>query len=424
MGSIRMNIDYGISRFMTAGLKQKTQKLLVVVCLAALFTTFAIHAKIYFDMGLDVPARADFRAFLTAADMVKGGDAEYLYDLSHQIKWQAVRFGDRFPINEKTLLAFVYPPWIATLLMPLGEIPTPVAYLIMLLFNIAVLTGCTILIKLLVQEHTDVPWAFILLFIAFPPVFWTLVQGQFSLWLLLGFLGCWYGIYKNSQIIAGLALGLLLIKPYLLIFPCLYIIFTKRWRVLAGLSIAGIFFALLSLPVGGWNAFKAWISLSKIISQTQGLYGIHPESMHTIRGVVNFLKGPLMITEVTFWWAVAAGTIAIICIHTIWYASREKEKTLDSTWAIIALGALLVAPHANLHDLTLLVPCYMVLPFNRFTRYKNIITWGITISFVAVWGSVFYHFSETPGNLITVAAMFVMFFLLIFETKFCGDGSI
>ena len=395
-----------------------SKKLLIIIYLTALFISFAVPATIYFNMGFNVVERTDFRAFLTAADMVKGGDVEHLYDLSYQIKWQDMRFGDRFPINEKNLLVFVYPPWIAILLMPLGGIPIPVAYLIMLLINITVLTGCAILIKLLVQEHTDVSWAFTLLFIAFPPVIWTLVQGQLSLWLLLGFLGCWYGIYKNSQIIAGLALGLLLMKPYLLVFPCLYITFTKQWRVLAGFSISGIFFALLSLPVGGWNAFKAWISLSKIISQSHNLYGIYPESMHTIRGVIYFLKRALVVPEVMFWWIVVAGTITIICIYMIWYASREKEKNLDSAWAIIALGSLLVAPHANLHDLTLLVPCYMVLPFNRFTRYKNIITGVIMISFVAVWCSVLYRFSEAPDNLITVSAMLVMFFLLSIETKF------
>lgn len=402
----------------------KNKKLLLIVCLTALFTTFKIPATIYFDIGLDMPSWADFRAFLTAADMVKSRGTEHLYDLSHQIKWQDMRFGYPSPINGKNLLVFVYPPWIATLLMSLGEIPTPVAYLIMLMINIAVLTGCAILIKLLILEYTDVSWAFVLLFIAFPPVMWTLVQGQFSLWLLLGFLGCWYGIYKNSQIIAGLALGLLLMKPYLLIFPCLYIIFSKQWRVLAGLSIAGIFFALLTLPVGGWNAFKAWISLSKIISQSNGWYGIHPESMYTIRGIVHFLKRKLIITDVMFWWAVSAGIITIVCTYILWYASREEKKGVDPAWGIIALSSLLVAPHANLHDVTLLVPCYMVLPFNRFTRYKNIIVWVIMISFVATWGNIYYISFGLPGNLITVTAMLVIFFLLVIETKFCGEDSI
>ena len=112
-----------------------SKKLLIIIYLTALFISFAVPATIYFNMGFNVVERTDFRAFLTAADMVKGGDVEHLYDLSYQIKWQDMRFGDRFPINEKNLLVFVYPPWIAILLMPLGGIPIPVAYLIMLLIN-------------------------------------------------------------------------------------------------------------------------------------------------------------------------------------------------------------------------------------------------------------------------------------------------
>jgi hypothetical protein len=410
---------------MTAGLKQNSKiskKLLMTICLAAFITSMTVYGKIYFDMGLDVPARADFRAFLTAADMVKGGDTEHLYDLSYQMKWQAMRFGNQFPINETSLLVYVYPPWVATLLMPLGGIPILSAYLIILLVNIVFLAGCAILIKCLMQEHTDIPWVFVCLFIAFPPVVWTLVNGQFSLWLLFGFLGCWYGIVKDSQMAAGLALGLLLIKPYLLIFPILYMIFSKRWHVLSGLSLAGISSALLCLPVGGWNVFKAWITLSKIINQSQGLYGIHPESMHTIRGALHSLRKILMITDVNLWWVITAGIITIMIIYLLWCISQKKDRP-DPAWGLIALGSLLAAPHANSHDLTLLVPCYMVLPFIRFTKYKNIIIWIVIISFTCIWGSVLYQSSETPGNLITVTVMFTMFFLFTIRTKMPGGKT-
>ncbi|MEN8122767.1 MAG: glycosyltransferase family 87 protein [Bacteroidota bacterium] len=391
--------------------------LVKIVYLTLFLISLSVYGKVYFVTGSDVPARADFRAFITAADMIKGEDADHLYDLSYQIKWQSIRFGDLFPINKINLLVFVYPPWVATLLIPLGGLTSHIAYLIFMAINIMVLTGCAILIKLLIQEHTDISWIFIWLFIAFPPVMWTLMQGQFSLWLLLGLLGCWYGISKDFQIFAGLALGLLLIKPYLLLFPCIYLFFIKRWRAIFGLSIAVLLSFVLCMPLGGWNIIKEWISLSKIISQSHGQYGVYPESMHTIKGVLYSLKEILMITDLRFWWVVTAGVITIIIIYLLWGASREKKDHLDSTWGLIVLGSLLTAPHANSHDLILLMPCYMILPFMKFKKYNNIIIWIIIFSLAGIWGSVLYESSEAPRNLITVSSMLIMLFLFTKDTK-------
>jgi hypothetical protein len=382
-----------------------------IVCLIIFLTSLTVYGKIYFVMGSDVFARADIRAFITAADMIKGGDADHLYDLAYQVKWQSMRFGNLFPINKINLLVFVYPPWVATFLIPLGWLASHTAYFVFMAVNFMVLTGCAILINLLVKEYTDIPWAFIWLFIAFPPVMLTLMQGQFSLWLLLGLLGCWYGIKKDFQILAGFALGLLLIKPYLLLFPCVYLFFNKRWHVIFGLSIAGLLSVVLCLPLGGWNIINEWVNLSKIISQSNGQYGVYPESMHSIKGVLYSFKEILAGTDLRFWWVITAGIIIIAIIYLLWCASREKQNHLDSIWGLIALGSLLTAPHANSHDLTLLVTCYMILPFMKFKKYNNIIIWIIIFSLAGIWGSILYQFFKTPDNLITVPTMLAMLFL-------------
>jgi hypothetical protein len=390
--------------------------LLIALCFAAFYTTLVDFSKVYIEFGVGVTAIVDFRAFITAADIIKNGEIQYLYDLPCQVKWQAMRFNNYFPINETNLIVYVYPPWISALLRPLGGMPLPAAYLAMLFSNIMALLCCMVLMRRLLKGYTTDTWIFTGFIISSPITAYTLVNAQFSFWLLFGFLGCWHHVRKNNQILAGLSLGFLLIKPYLLFLPCLYIGFTRQWRVFFGLFFMGMLFLFFAVYTGGWDSIKAWLILSKTISRSPGLYGVHPEVMHTIRGNLHFFCNTLLLKEVFLYWAAAAGTTTIICICSIRQASKKKEKDLDPVWGILAAGSLLISPHAYYHDLILLVPCYMIIFFNKFSKYNMVfLTFGITSS-ILVWGCEIW--AKIPGNLITVPVMTVM--LLSFAIQ-CRD---
>ncbi len=212
-------------------------------------------------------------------------------------------------------------------------------------------------------------------------------------------------------------LGLLFIKPYMLLFPCLFLVLKKRWKAIAGVALSCVFCILLSLPVGGWHSISAWIKLCNIISQSQDLYGIHPQMMYTVKGVLHFIMGTSATDKVVLWWIALSGIITIvICFSIIRTSLTRKNNDIDSLWAMILTGTLLVSPHANFHDLTLLVPCYMVISSWRFIKLNKSAIWLVMFSIVIVWGTDLLQ-PILPENLLTVSVVLAMLIMLFFNIK-------
>ncbi len=394
---------------MTDSINKKLACIIVcVLCIA----TWGNTLKICLDMGMNLPARADFRAFITAADMVAGGASEKLYSIPDQMEWQSKRFSRFFPIDEISLLIFPYPPWIATLLAPIGGWPIFKAYFAVLAVNIICLSGCLFFLFKLVEKNTDMPLLICLGMVCFPPVAWAMVHGQFTFWLLFGYLGTWYFFRCNNSAAAGMMMGILLMKPYLLFLPCIYFIFLKDWRFFGGLFVSTAIFLLLSLPVGGLVSVIEWLSLLKTLSQADGIYGCIPlTEMHTIRGIYAYLG--LGEYWVSILWYFSVILIIIISFYAIRRTQKGLEIDIDTTWPILPLASLLIAPHLNLHDITLSIPGFMCIASKPFTYFSNRVKWGIIICLVILWCITLYHPIAFPGNLVTVTALSGTLLMLI-----------
>ena len=79
----------------------------------------------------------DFRAFYTGGIMVKNGIHSNFYDLRTQYFWQHKLAPETN--NQKQLMPFVYPPFVALLFSPLTKFTLQIAYSVWAFLNIVLL---------------------------------------------------------------------------------------------------------------------------------------------------------------------------------------------------------------------------------------------------------------------------------------------
>jgi hypothetical protein len=151
-------------------------------------------------------------------------------------------------------------------------------------------------------------------------------------------------------------LGVLAVKPQLLLLPVAALLWQRRWRAVIGLA-AGCSIALaLSLAVAGGHGLIEYVRLLAAAAQWGDRYGIHPQAMYTVRGLAHALLSTNdPIRTLPFW---AAGSFLILSL--LWYGWRHDNCKMDRAslalkWAMLVVTMLLLSPHAYIHDLSLLV---------------------------------------------------------------------
>ncbi|MBR0718730.1 glycosyltransferase family 87 protein [Bradyrhizobium liaoningense] len=162
---------------------------------------------------------ADFDAFHIVAQRVWRGDLDQVYRFETFVKMQAEAAG-----GTTSFMPWTYPPQFDLLLAPFAFLPVGVAYL--------VFTAATLALYLATLRRIACDNFAQALVIVFPALAITIGCGQ------NGFLtGTLIGLVclnvDRRQVLAGLALGAMVIKPHLAIAAGLYLLITRRWIAIA-----------------------------------------------------------------------------------------------------------------------------------------------------------------------------------------------
>jgi hypothetical protein len=170
------------------------------------------------------------------------------------------------------------------------------------------------------------------------PVADTFFNGQDSPLLLVWMALSLRLFARGKPLHAGLALSLAAAKFHFLILLPILLILQKQWRFLSGVSIGGAGLVLLSFITQGpeWPAqYYRVLRMPEIME--------FPMVAPTLAGVLTSYDGSTA-TLVLF---VAAIVIAVgaICVF----------GSFELGFAACLIGAVLVSPHAYLHDLTLMI---------------------------------------------------------------------
>ena len=277
-------------------------------------------------------------SFYAAADMLRrGNDAIYCSSCLQSHAEQLFHTGS-------AIFSFQYdnPPLGAWLLQPLTYLTPQTALALFLLISLVAVGAAAWLMR---REITREPRRVLIAVLAFAslPAAMTFAYGQWDGLLALAAAGAYVALRSDRRFLAGLLIAVVLFKPQLVwLVPVVFAI-AGSWRVLLGIIVGGVVWALSSIAILGPSNTLLWLrQISPNIVARTGLSIPHL--------MVSFGASSTVVVA-------AAATLAVVVTITL-IALRPRLRRLTGQ-QLLSLGLLvsmLAAPHLLSYDLVVLAP--------------------------------------------------------------------
>lgn len=303
---------------------------------------------------------ADFSAFFIAGRMVLQGDAAMLYDFAAQ---KRVYDGLIAPVVSQGFAPFVSPPFFALAMAPLALLPYELALTLWWLLSLATLA----VVARWLGRALPVRRGFartLALGVMFFPTQVAFAYGQASLFVLGLFTAWFLWARAGKDVLSGLALGLLLFKPQLMLGPLIVLVVQRRWRALAGVAAGAAAWCALGFSFLG-QSMRDYLLLAP------SLFDFLQRGDYRTWGIVSlFGMGVLLLRDVSAQASLAFGhalTLAGgVAILAIW--RRARWEPASRAWDLRLAGtiglSLVVSPQLFFYDtMTLLLPLAMALSY-------------------------------------------------------------
>lgn len=324
----------------------------------------------------------DFRAYYTAGLMLRDGVRGSFYELATQLRYQQSWVPELQQLAQ--LMPFPYPAALALPLGVIAGIPPVPGYLAWTTLNAGALIVVVRQVRWTVGPlSAPMRLRASMLLLTLVPVALTLVQGQVSFVLLLAFLLAWREIKQGREVRAGLWLSLLALRPQLVILPALVLLAKARWSALAGLAIGLAGIALASLLAVGVDGLAGNVRLW-LTSATGGeQLTVHPQGMFTWRSQVQLLLGTDEPGPALGPWVMGALACVTLLAYTWSGPWRSSGAFFDLQWATLVAATLFTSPHANLHDVALLVATGSLLARWSIGSARTWVPWLVGLGYTA-----------------------------------------
>lgn len=355
---------------------------------ALLATPLIIAALVLWGMAarnsynLDAPVlHTDFLATLAGARLIHDGNGTLLYDLDAQYAAQTRLTAPYFTASNT--LVHNHPPSEALLVAPLADLPP---WLLFVLWNLfcALAVGLSLCLlnatlPLFRGSRPIVVLVVLLALCSYQPLIRSFMLGQNSALVLLALSATYVAARRQHDTLTGLSLFMVaLLKPQMLPIFLLLILLQHRWKALLVFAAAPIAFYLATMPILGAAWPLQYVRLLTVVADWQDLGVINPAIMHNWKGFSTTLFGsslPALVTPTLILLTLASVGLVIwvwMRSHSNMPASAATPETNihkhDLLWALAIIVAVLVSPHLNPHDLTLLLlPAWIIL--SQATRY-------------------------------------------------------
>ena len=331
--------------------RQYPLAIIVAVLAAVLIATLGA------DGGDGVTGRlgGDFVEFHGAGRIVADGDADQLYDPARQADAQADLFGGE---ADGGGILFAYPAVVAAPYAATESLGFETAYLIhttamLAAFALALRLLQPLLPALAVNRYRPAAVAYALTFL---PLFTGLTGGQNTGLTLLALGAVWWGLDRGRDELAGLAAGLLLVKPQYGLPICGLLLLARRPRALAGAAVgaAGVWSGSALVAGPGWTG--DWLDLARSLSDVDG--GANVENEVSWLGLAQAAMGHESAVASTVGYLAAALTVGALLV-----VLRRRPLLDPITVAVVVPSLLLAAPHSLFYDAGLiLVPVAALVP--------------------------------------------------------------
>jgi hypothetical protein len=322
--------------------------------------------------------RMDFRQ-LYAGGYLARTDPGNLYNFDRQMTVQSEVVGDA-----ERLLPYNHPAYEAWLIAPLSRLSYRTAYFSFLCINLVLLLACFFAGRDIFSRPGVIaqPKPGLQLF-AFYPVTLAILQGQDSLFFLLGLCVCYRLLRTGNVFLVGGILGLSLFKPQIALPIAMFLVARYGYSMLAGFAGGGLIVTAASLALVGWQGL---ISLGRVLLLTgsvsvarslpAGTFGVFPLIMLNVRGLIAGLLGWLLSGTI-----ILVLTMAVSAFLGVWIMQMLRRTRPDSsaTFCLTVTAAILVSYHLYVHDLSV-----MLVPIGLMSGIKTSYTSKATVALYLV----------------------------------------
>jgi len=312
---------------------------LVVILWALAIGIGAIGASL---RGVSVSKEsADFVHFYTLGHLARLHQVSTLYDAD------ALRQAhiDLVPSSAAHVFPPVYPPQVALLFAPFSLLSYEHA---LLLWNAITAALYALIVWTAWKKVSDrVPnraMAFTAA-AAFPPLWSLLLTGQNTIIILAAIWAGWLALERRRPLLAGMAFGLLAIKPQFGIPFAVIVLVGREWAMLGGALTSVAVQACAVWLTLGWEAFEGFArTLPMTVGQYQALES-KPFMNHSLRS----------LTQLAPTW-IATPLWAALAVAVLWGTARvwRSGAPLHVRLGVVIFASGLVNPHFQIYDVTIL----------------------------------------------------------------------
>ena len=269
----------------------------------------------------------DFTFYYVAAKIGLTHGWPSIYDLSLQ-QQQLDMLGSGIQVAE--LARYISPPPVAWLAAPLTVLPFPVAYWIWSALLLAAL-GCAWYVAAPGSGRARV--IYLAAAVAWLPVIYAMQLAQPGMFVALGVAGSYALLRSDRPLLAGMALGVLALKPQLAFLVPVALLAARHDRAFLGSVLAlGALAAASALALGGagLSAYEARLSFAASVPVNREL---------TLAYLLGDAAGPAQV---------------LIAIWALVLAYRLRHRGLEWSYVCALVGGMLATPYVHLDDLTML----------------------------------------------------------------------
>jgi hypothetical protein len=249
-------------------------------------------------------------------------------------------------------LSFYHPPLLVPILQVICTENYLSSYLRWLGVLVCLLAAAAILMNRLLkalQWKNSERVIFITACMLFYPTFISVLKGQDTAFLLLGGMLWFYGMLTEKDLLAGLGLAMLVIRPQIALVLAIPFLF-KRRRVWWWFCAWALAFAIYSFILVGLKGTQEFIQLTFLSAGGQG-YGINLNAMFNLIGMLLRIfhnADPGFVQN--FSWVFYLS--AIIGLSILWGRVSKIEL-----WHLVLASSIsvFISPHLHFHDLSFLL---------------------------------------------------------------------
>jgi hypothetical protein len=401
-------------RFLCLGLLSVTMLLMVI----SFVTSDENHQTRFGSLG------EDFAGFYYAGKILNGPTPEQLYDPATQDEAYYEIFPSLRPTEEHPggkNLPYVHPPIVAFCFRPFARLPYPTAYATWLILSAALyISGLAITSRVLTSmPRMDRNLAMLLALVFEPFLMECWLGGQLSAFAFFCMALAFYWDDAQKPILSGLALGLCLYKPTLVVLLLPMLAVARRWWTLLGVCLTGLALALVSLLALGSRICLSYIDALRGFTGTATGTGMIRKDWKFIDlnfFFRNLFGEPTPLGKVLVLMLAAAPlTFLIISWWKLDRGGRDYQRLL---WASTMTWTMVINLYMGIYDMVLVVLALLWTADVFYRQANRLETFFPTFKFLVFLVFVLAWFTQRLAQLTGLQVITpVLFALAAFQLR-------